>query len=416
MTPRFLGITPRSRLPLPVIVTLVLEFVGLGTLLLATRVAAERLGPVGFGEFSIARRTAPVLATAAMLGIGVALPRVIAETQGPRPHRQRAYLLAAFAIVGLGTVSLGAIMPLLVRTSILGEMDDELTAAVIVLALGSAVHGVAYAFERGRLALWRANLVVGVPLFIPLVVLPISPKSAPAVIALIGVGVGMIGAGSAADHLRGHTSLVEMRHAVRVLLRVGGPRALGDVALFVLFAMPAWDVGRRVGLVESGLITVPMMILQAGAAGFAAAGAYLLPWVRRALTEQRLHEVRGTVDRLALASCLVGLLGALAALACFQALASLLVGDLGTEAMPARLLILGLPGWLVYIILRNPIDAISQAPLNTGYLIAAVLVFAVLLDTGPASLTAAAVSAAIVLNGVGVAAWLSWWILARRHE
>jgi hypothetical protein len=222
----------------------------------ATLSIVSRTGkPVDFGLYTITFRTVGLLQAPRLIGLGVTLPHILPVTGDEQERSQ--IITAAVTIVAairltLATFSLLISGPL--ACVIFGSpiRTSEFWALTLLLT-GSLIHGLAYASSKGRLNFRTANVVLAVNLgLIPPVLGDGDPRCrftghmhcsglGPLLTWFIEASVGA-SAGSPASHRRAH--LTRLR------------RIPGEFALFRLTAAPLLLVLHRVGLVETGQVSL----------------------------------------------------------------------------------------------------------------------------------------------------------------
>ena len=124
--------------------TFVTEFAVFGSLFLSLNLAAALLGPVGFGEYAVARRAFAILAPSLLLGLDLSLARWIALAgSGPStPPAVRAYFLVALLIstpillvfAGLATAFAGPFARVLFGSPDQAPLIAPLTLTVVGLS------------------------------------------------------------------------------------------------------------------------------------------------------------------------------------------------------------------------------------------------------------------------------------------
>lgn len=388
-----------------------IDVAGLLGLLLTTRLAAEQLGAEGFGEFQVARRTSTVFAAIATFGLAVALPRALAARQASEVP---ALIAASLALLAVITAPL--VLGLLVLEGTMAPLGLGVwvAAAIAALGFGSALLALAQSTERGLLNIRKGNLLALVPTFVPLAVVLVWASDAAQLTASMGIAIAAISGLSLATHLRPAPSTGTTLRRLRSLGKIGATRVVGDVAMFALLAMPAWHLASNGQIAQAGVVAVPLLLLQGAASSFTAGGAYLLPYVRRALGRRDFAGIRPIVDLVALGTLAFGALGLLVGWALFNQLARFIVGtELAELAGQSRWLVLAMPGWLVFTVLRHVLEALADWPINATFVVAAVVGLQLTFVNYPPTLQATSVATAVALNLLGLGTFGAWLVLSR---
>ena len=145
--------------------TLITELVGLAAGIFVLKLAAQFLGAVGFGEYTISRRAIGLLCLPLVMGFGIAAPRYIAIAKaGALPgYSPRSFavatatagLLPAFVVIALMNLSPGGSSAILFGDA---SMQPLVRPATLALA-GLTAHSIVYAVLRGRSDMRLANFL-----------------------------------------------------------------------------------------------------------------------------------------------------------------------------------------------------------------------------------------------------------------
>ena len=386
--------------------------------LLTWRIAATHFSVEEFGGYTVARRLMSVAAFPLLLGLGIALPRAIARARTGADGEGESGAIGS-AAVALTTISLllfsGVVLlfPAPLADLAFGTRGAEgLIVPTLVATIGLTLHTLGYAWHRGRTGWTTANLLqVGALALTP----PVAVYAAEGSVALAleftgGVWsvVGLVGLALAA--LRSsRPTLGAIRAEGRELLRYGLPRVPGELALFGMLALPPVMVAHREGLAAAGFVSFALSLVQLVASALAPVGTLLLPVVSADAARGEWGRIRHTVDRMLLAGVGVAILLAAGVTLGAPEIIRLLLGEQYLAAAPlVRWIAPAAVPHAVYLVLRNPIDAVAVHPHNTRNLLVALALLALLLGpfgVGPAP---AIVAAYLVLGGLSAR---DWWHL-----
>lgn len=400
----------------PLAWTLAVEGAGVFAGLLTLRLAASHFGVEGFGAYTVARRLVSVAAFPLLLGFGIALPRAVARARadtGPGPTP------AAFGLAagGWATLSLAIFFAAaLALATPLGTLAFGSTSGrdyvgpAALAAVGIALHTLSYSWFRGHTAWTTANLLqFGAVAIVPPVAVLLAGASTATALRYTGLGwiaTGTVGVMAAA--LQGQLApVIGTRAAGRELLRFGLPRVPGELALFGLLALPAVMVAHRDGLAAAGFVSFALSLVQLSAAALAPVGTLLLPIVSREAALGKWAEIRRIVHQMLAVGTAVSLLLALMIVVAAPQLVHLLLGDQYLPAIPtARWIAPAAVPYAIYLVLRNPLDAIATHPHNTRNLLLAVLAMYLLLGPLGASPAAAILGSFTLLGALSGWDWL----------
>ncbi len=262
-----------------------------------------------------------------------------------------------------------------------GTSDMARLVPAATMALGGvAVHSMVYAIFRGRGEMRLANAL---QLFnngiVPVAAFLLAPHDAATILTVTG-GTWIVVSGIAlvtvlAREARDDTPVQSMRDHLRVLLRFGLPRVPGEFALVGLFALPALIALRAHGVAAAGQFSAGLSLLTIVSSVFAPIGLVLLP---------RASAQAATGDLVGLRHFVVRMLGGGIALVVIGvAVGELLIPPFvgwyfGKDFIPAipifRACLLGAIPYVVYVLLRNVLDALDVRAVNSRNLIITLVV------------------------------------------
>jgi O-antigen/teichoic acid export membrane protein len=361
--------------------TLITELVVMAAGILVLKLAAQFLGAVGFGEYTLTRRAISLLYLPLVLGLGIAAPRYIAiATAGALPgFSPRSFavatltagLLPALIVIILMNLRPGGASAILFGST---SMSFLVPAATIALA-GLTMHSMTYAVFRGRGDMNLANLLQLVNNgIVPVTAFMFVPHYAPTVLTATGVTWMLTSVAALVGVMtRDRTKEISERPLsdhLRVLLRFGVPRVPGEFALVGLFALPALIALRTQGVVAAGQFSAGMSLLSLVAGVFGPVGLVLLPRASAQAASGDLHGLR----RIVLKMLGAGIVLAIAAVAVGEILIPPFVRwYFGKDFIPAipvfRICLLGAIPYVIYVLLRNILDALDVRAVNSRNLL-----------------------------------------------
>jgi O-antigen/teichoic acid export membrane protein len=361
--------------------TLITELVVMAASILLLKLAAQFLGAAGFGEYTLTRRAVALLYLPLVMGLGIAAPRYIAISRaGALPGYSEGWFavstLTAGLLPSLVVILLMNLRPEASSALLFGTVSMKRLVPSATAALGGlAIHTIVYAIFRGRGEMRVANLL---QLFnngvVPVTAFYLAPHDAAAVLMATGAA-WVVTSGVALIVVLMREKLDEgpernMMEHLRLLLRYGLPRVPGDFALVGLFALPALIALRAHGVVAAGQFSAGMSLLALVSGVFAPVGLVVMP---RAAAQAAIGDLAG-LRRLMVRMLVGGMV---------LVVAGVIVGELlipsfvrwyfGKEFEPAipifRACLLGAIPYVVYVLLRNILDAMDVRALNSRNLI-----------------------------------------------
>jgi len=384
-------------------------------------VAGHRLSAAGFPEYALARRILSLTIPAAMLGVGLALPRYVAMAAArDGAAAPQAYLYIALALVVplvLLIASAANAAPGHVATLLFGDPGAAvLVRPLTVLLVGLCVHSICYAYLRGRLRMSTANVLVVVnQAAVPLAALAVGGRVVSHVLWWMGSVTLATSAAALAVICHGEKGPVgALMTARRDVCAYGLPRVPGDFAIAALLGVPAVVVAHVAGLAEAGLVALGLTVVGLAAAAAEPVSVVLLPYTARALAARRYQEVRDRTRAVGVTMAWIAVvLGALLWATMTQVL-SWYTGVNAAQTVPAiRVMALGIPPYLLYATMRGVNDAAYVRPINaySAYVALIVLVAGLAISVASAAGTTGVLMAHVVslyiLGALTVSAALS---------
>lgn len=360
---------------------LITELAVMAAGVLILKLAADFLGAVGFGEYTVSRRAIGLLYLPLVMGLGIAAPRYIAIARegALAGYSAGAFGLATLTAGLLPTVAVIALMnlaPAGASTVLFGNASMTRLVPAAALALGGiATHGLVYAVFRGHGQMHLANALQLLNNgLIPVAAFFLAPRDAAAV--LVFTGLAWLATSGAAlvillfREKKRATATRSVSDHLRILLRFGIPRIPGEFALVGLFALPALIALRSNGIVVAGQFSAGLSVLSLVSSVFAPIGLVVLP---RASAQAAVGDFAG-LRRLVARILTGGMILVSIAVVTGELLIPVFVRwYFGAEFLVAvpvfRACLLGAIPFVVYVLLRNILDALDVRALNSRNLI-----------------------------------------------
>lgn len=358
--------------------------------ILVLKFAADLLGPVGFGEYSLSRRAVGMIYLPLIMGLGIAAPRYIAIARaGAMPdYTESAFAtatLTAGLLPSLTIILLLNITPEIGATILFGSptLTHMVPPASIALA-GIGLHSMVYAVYRGRSEMKFANTLQSIDLaIVPVMAFLISSNDAAAVLTTTGAA-WLIVSGVALLHVlyrerADWRGLASMREHLGVLLRFGLPRVPGEFALVGVFAIPALLAVRAHGVVAAGQFSAALSILTMAAGSFAPVGLVVLPRASAQVATGDLAGLRHLVLRILGGGILLATIGVIIGELVIPAFIKWYFGEAFLPAVPYfRTILLGAIPYAIYILMRSILDALDVRAVNSRNLVVTLAVVVIL--------------------------------------
>lgn len=358
--------------------------------LLLTSIVSREMGSRALAEYLLLRRVLTWTLAATMVGLTTGLPRYVAFSTASSEEDEHGYFLAASACLIVAATFAGGILILarhyFAQCFFGNSQEDTLVVALACLLFGYAIHRIIGGYYRGLLEMMRANLLDILNLaLLPIVILLALFRQwhIGAIMAAIGILMAFIASLFAIPllcRLQWRAAAHRLGTHCRELLRYGLPRIPGEFGAATGMALGPILAVHYMSITDAAplLLGLSMLMLVGYAAGPLA--SMLLSKVSMMLGQNQLEEVQ---TRMML---LITAIMEIAAFACFQLLVfadvvvRAWVGPGFDKQMDViRLVLLAIPPYLLFVSLRNTIDAASVKPFNTANVLISLALYIVLI-------------------------------------
>jgi O-antigen/teichoic acid export membrane protein len=345
------------------------------------RLASFHLGVDGFSQYAIARRILSFVLPLVCVGIGVALPRKIAETEVLHNHfRTATCFMTSLSIVlpvAIFIASIINIFPNQFSFLILGnEKYNFLAPPLGICIIGLSLQALCYSYLRGRMYIRVASFFqVGVSAILPLVSFYLSLTSITFLFWYIGI-FSILASFPIIIGVTFHSNWKLELPMARALFSYGIRRVPGDFALGGLFALPSIICAHFISLSEAGMVAFGASILNMATTVMAPFSLILLPHSTRLIKANMLSLLRVQVNKILLGCVIFSLIGIILS----QMLAEIGIGYwLGAEHLKyifiVRYMIFGILPYAIYISLRSVLDAAFFKAVNANNIYISLTVF-----------------------------------------
>ena len=396
-----------------------------------TKLLASRLSIDDFGQYNVIKRSVQVLSFVMLAGVGIALPRYIPLYRNSTPPRRIVPLLVASLVYILGVSLVVLVVCLLFSTQmqdiVIGQTGN---GCLLLIALGYAftlaMAQFVFAYYRGTGNFKWYNgtqLAVQLAIVVPLVLLPVLTVKTVfvswlvitallVVLCLVKEGRGRWGEVSdGTPHFTRQSSLYD---SLKTIVKYSSGRLVADFFLFSLSAFPLIYISQAMGLQATAYYAVGITFVTMVTPVFSFIGIILLPYVSACIAKGEMQRADKVITRLLLLYVGAALLITVVLYIFTDFMTALLfarnyvaAGDL------TRIMILAILPQALYLLYRNPIDAVAVVPYNTvilGISLAAMVGSFVWAST----LTQYAWAYLTVSLLQGLLSWLTWQIIQKR--
>lgn len=394
-----------------------------------TKLLASRLSIDDFGQYNVIKRSVQVLSFVMLAGVGIALPRYIPIYRNSKPPRRIAPLLGAALIYIIG-VSLVVFLVCMVFSSQMqdiiigqsGNMGLLLVALAYAFALAMAQYAYAYYRGVGNFKWYNgAQLGVQLSIVLPLIFLPeltvkgvfVSWLVLTTLLVAFYIGRELWLFSRRNDTFASDTPLTSH---LNTIIKYSSGRLLADFFLFSLSAFPLIYISNAQGLQSTAYYSVGITFVTMVTPLFSFMGIILLPYVSECIAKGEIKAANRLINRLTLlylgASLLITLI-----LYIFTSFLTYLLfaGSYVVATDLTRIMILAILPQAIYLLFRNPIDAIAVIPYNT-IILGVCLVVMVVSFAFSTTITQFAWAYLGVSVLQGLLSWLTWLTVKHNYH
>ena len=392
MSDFFIGIKSRfsKGLGQDVLWTLIGQVLLMLVLLIINKFLSNVLSIEDFGRYNVIRRSTTVLSFMLLGGLGIAMPRYlpIFASKG-KVRNVEGLLYASWLYLFVIAFFISIVYILFYRklvTLVIGADDVKFYILCLAYAMTVAVTSYIYAYYRGlgKFKLFNiSQIIVQLLLLIPLI---FRVEQLFSIIVIWTLTNFLFAVGTAIREFRKYSVLVRhYRVNVNLLFKrfkelfiYSFPRLFGDFFLFAYSAFPAIYIGMTLGLEQTSYYSVGISLVTMVTPIYSFLGVVLLPTVSKMMANNQIREANRLVSKLALVYIVLALLftgivylGIDLFIHFFFADKYLVANDI------SKVLVLSILPQSIYLLYRNPNDAVSVFPFNTVMLAASFVILVV---------------------------------------
>lgn len=347
-------------------------------LLIINKFLSNVLSIEDFGRYNVIKRSSTVLSFVLLGGLGIAMPRYLPIYISKNKVRNVQGLLYAswlylFLIALFVSLAYILLYSKLV-TLVIGTDDLKFYILCLFYAMTVAVNSYIYAYYRGlgQFKLFNVSqIIVQLLLLIPLI---FRVEHLFSIILIWTVTNLLFVIGTAIREYREYSVLIR-NYKINIRLLIvrfkelfiySFPRLFGDFFLFAYSAFPTIYIGKTLGLEETSYYSVGISLVTMATPIYSFLGVILLPTVSKMMVNKQIWEANRLVSKLALIYIVLALLftgilyfGIDIFIHLFFSDKYLVSSNIG------KVLVLSILPQSIYLLYRNPNDAVSVFPFNT---------------------------------------------------
>ena len=418
-----------SRMSKDVIWTFSIQLTIMLCAFVVTKLLSTRLSIEDFGQYNVIKRSVQVLSFVMLAGVGIALPRYIPLYRKTESPKSIAPLLSASIIYIIGVSLLVCLICCIfsekMQELVLGEGNTQLFIVALAYAFVLAMAQFAYAYYRGIGDFkWYngANLCVNLGIIVPLIALPLLTTMNVFTSWLIITAV-LVAFFLGRELWKNRRSLPDFKtkysalgSTLSTIVKYSSGRLLADFFLFSLSAFPLIYISHALGLQPTAYYSVGITFVTMITPLYSFMGIILLPYVSECIAKHELKLASRFVGKLAL----IYISSAMLITAILYIFISFLTWLFFSESYLvttslSRIMIVSILPQALYLLYRNPIDAVSVIPYNTIILGLCLAVMVILFSLAQ-TLTEFAWAYVAVSFIQGILSWIAWIVLNKRSN
>lgn len=417
-----------SRFGKDVIITFFIQIIIMLCAFIVNKIVSNRLDVNDFGLFNIIKRSSSVLSFVMLAGTGIALPRYLSIYREKKQYfKSRNFTVATLLLILAISLILSIVLIIFrnqTQSLVIGQDNINLMITFILYSFCIAISSSLFAYYRGINDFLKFNysqLIIQITLLTPLIFykkLEVCSIYLSWSVIIILISFVIIFNELKSNHfiffrnLKIHNIFCELG----ILLKYTSTRLLGDFFLFSISAFPVLYLNQFLDMKSVAYYSVGITFVSLASPLFSFLGMILLPYVSSCLASNNFAKANILIRKLLIIYLVVSFFIALFFIAFMPFLISLFFSN---EYLPAinisRIISISIIPQALYLLMRNPIDAISILPFNTINLFITFVVLIILFFASD-SLEYYAFAYSISFFILGVLSISSWTILKRKNN
>ena len=418
-----------SRMSKDVIWTFSIQLTIMLCAFVVTKLLSTRLSIEDFGQYNVIKRSVQVLSFVMLAGVGIALPRYIPLYRKTESPKSIAPLLSASIIYIIGVSLLVCLICCVfsekMQKLVLGEGNTQLFIVALTYAFVLAMAQFTYAYYRGIGDFkWYngANLCVNLGIIVPLIALPLLTTMNVFTSWLI-ITVVLVAFFLGRELWKNRRSLTNFKtkysalgSTLSTIVKYSSGRLLADFFLFSLSAFPLIYISHALDLQPTAYYSVGITFVTMVTPLYSFMGIILLPYISESIAKHELKLANRFVGKLAL----IYISSAILITAILYVFISFLTWLFFSESYLvttslSRIMIVSILPQAMYLLYRNPIDAVSVIPYNTIILGLCLTEMVVLFSLAQTLIEFAWAYVAVSFIQ-GILSWIAWIVLNKRSN
>lgn len=410
----------KSRFGQDVIITIMGQLIVLVVAFLLNKVLSIKLGIVGYGEFSISKRTASVIAYIMLISMGIAIPKYLATYRQLKDEIKEARVIVSSLIMVVSVSLLLFVLLFIFRYPFAEMLFGKVSYAnyglpISLYAFSITLTTFVFSYYRGvdHYYLYSASQI-----FVQLITLMVIFVFDQNVITLMyawGILTNVYAVYILTKVWIQYypkamiTSLIrDLSPIAKDLAQFCVPRIPGEFVLFSFTIVPLIIINHKGGMENAAFFAAAIAINSTITPLFSFVGVVLLPLVSKSIVSNEFIQAENKIKNLGKIYFILGVLG-ITFIEVFTPLTvNILFNSSYQPIVPiVRIMIISVLPNAFYLLLRNPIDAVSRIPFNSINLTISFIFLnaTVLLSSSNAEYALSFLGTYIILGVLSLKAW-----------
>ncbi len=367
----------KSKLGKDVVFTFSAQVLIMLTFLIVNKILSNSLGVDGYGQYSLIKKNSAVLSMVMLGGMGIALPRFFAFYRGKNQNTRSEYIALSSILFVIIVTLVVSILSVILYTStesiLIGTNDKLLYITTFIYSFSIAISAYMYAFYRGKNEFIKYNttqiiiqlLILFSCFFIKenLIEILVTWSILTYLYTFYELGKSFR---LLYKNLDKTDFILNIRSSLKEIFSYGLTRLLGDLVLFSFYALPLIYANTLFGMTQTSYFSVGITISNIITPLFALLGMILLPYVSEQAANENHTHIKSTVNKLMVVYLILSLMISSVLSVALPTFIELLFNKdyLASETV-SLIIIWSIIAQSVYLLLRNPLDAVSKKPINT---------------------------------------------------
>lgn len=367
----------KSKIGKDVIITFTSQVFIMLFLFLINKILSNELGVDGYGQYSIIKKTSGVIALTMISGMGIALPRYISYYKAKGELAKVNYIIVSAILIVIITNFVIFLLLFFFRANVeslvIGSKNNSpLFYSTILYSSSICISTLLYSYYRGIGNFLLFNLSQIIVQVLILISCFFSHGRLLLLLNIWSITTFIYTLIAFSKELKAifknvffEKKLILLKSSVNELYSYGYSRLIGDFILFSFSAAPLLILNSKYGIKETAFFSVGIMITNMIIPFFSFLGMILLPYVSERFAMKRHKEIKKAVNNLLFVYLLISILICVLVFFNVDFIIKLLFNKLYLKSAETIKIII----WLIlpqaiYMLLRNPLDAVSKFPYN----------------------------------------------------